>query len=68
MTEIRRVVLYLGESKMEVLVRDQGKARLIKFDWTPGSDMPKNWADQVEAECSLQRDHEKRVAEGKVIL
>jgi hypothetical protein len=53
---------------MEVLAKDQGKARLIKFDWTPGSSMPRNWADMVEDECEIQRDYEKRKAEGRTIL
>ena len=68
MVEVRRVVLYWDEHKMEVLVIDRDKARLIEFDWTPGSNMPTNWLSQVEAECTIQRDHEKRKAEGRVIL
>ena len=71
MVELRRAVLFLGESKLEVAVKDQDKARLVVIQWKAKnrSDMPpKDWAEQVDIESTIQRDDENRIAAGKPIL
>ncbi len=71
MVELRRAVLNLGESKLEILVRDQDKGRTVIIHWKSkhASDLPpRNWAAQVDVESGIQRDYEKRVASGRPIL
>ena len=55
--EIRRVVLFLGESQMDVLVKEPSRRRLMKirYDWKVRgqSDIPPaNWVSTVEAEVA----------------
>lgn len=55
--ELRRVVLFLGEARLEALVKVPNRSRLlrIKYDWKEKiqtSTPPKNWIETVMHEAS----------------
>lgn len=76
MPELRRAVLFLGEARLEVLLKDKDGsgndvARTVTVSWMKKErqdNPPPDWSEQAKWECDYQRGLEWELATGRAKL